>query len=100
METRSEGGKCGESCEGGTGTEGTGGRNDSANMEGFFENAAPSWYFPNFFNAMVKVLLELPRSWIQFHKPLAAAFANMDACFSRIQELKAESEANMTLSRM
>jgi cytochrome P450 len=48
--------------------------------------------------SIISLIGTLPRAWIQWHKPIAAALSNLDGCGDRIKELKRESEDNMTPS--
>ena len=70
----------------------------SVNIESFFDNSTQNWYFPKVFGLLLDAMLAVPRSWIQFHKPIASALANLDGCRDRIVDLQRESEANMTPS--
>ena len=70
----------------------------SVNIESFFDNGSQTWYFPKLFAVVLDAMMAVPRSWIQFHKPIASALANLDGCRERIAELQRESEANMSPS--
>jgi hypothetical protein len=68
------------------------------NIESFFDNNAQTWYFPNVFGAVLTAINNLPRKWIAFHEPIAAALENPDGCRERIVQLQQESEDNMSPS--
>lgn len=67
-------------------------------MEGFFDNAAQSWYLTGFFSMVVDTFMAVPRSWIQWNPPLAAAIGLVDFCRARVKQLKLESQDNMAPS--
>jgi cytochrome P450 len=47
---------------------------------------------------LVSFFERLPRTWMQWHKPISAALAILDGCAERISELRGESEDQMTPS--
>ena len=47
-------------------------------IESFFDNSTFGWYLPNFMGLFVRMMAKLPRSWIQWNKPFAAALGNLD----------------------
>lgn len=56
---------------------------DSCSLEEFFKSGPKSWYLPNLMGFVVKAIQMLPRKWIQWNKPFAAALGNLDVSINR-----------------
>lgn len=52
-------------------------------IESFFDNSTYTWYLPTVMGYVVTFISSLPRSWIQWNKPFAAALSNIDVSPSR-----------------
>lgn len=68
----------------------------SCALEEFFKNGSLAWYLPNLMGFIVKWIKEMPRAWIQWNAPFAAALSNLDVS---IELLCSGASRRLTFSR-
>lgn len=71
----------------------------SVDTELFFDNATLAWYFPTAINSIVAFIERIPRKWIGWHKPFAAALKNIDVNHS-CKELCACTDSNYRVAEV